>query len=288
MHFSRKSFVLFIVVPLVLVLCLSACASTPTEEAEQKPVEDVETLPEEPEVEAPEEPEPDADEAYPLDTDEGEDVEDEASEEDASEAYPADTEEEEEAAEEEIEESVENPLPPDPIALTIQTSDGVDLPGFFFPAATIDAPLVVLYHWAPGDQKDYEAIAPWFQNRGYQVDIPEGAAPFLDSSWFPVLPEDVSFNVVTFTFRGCEGGCQQFNPEGWQLDAEAVMSQITTLDNVDATQVVTIGASIGADGAAYGCHYYNENFGGCQGALSDASSSEASSSTSSPSSVSKG
>ena len=267
MKLNRKWIVLFFVVPLILVLCLSACASIPPEEAEEKPVEDAETQQEEPEVEPPAEPETDVSEPDPMDTEE--EMEEEVSEEDASEAYPADTEEEEEAAEEEIEESMENPLPSDPIALTIQTSDGVDLPGFFFPAATIDAPLVVLYHWAPGDQKDYEAIAPWFQNRGYQVDIPVGAAPFLDSSWFPVLPEDVSFNVVTFTFRGCEGGCQQFNPEGWQLDAEAVMDHITTLDNVDLSQVVTIGASIGADGAAYGCHYYNEAVGGCQGALSN-------------------
>jgi len=143
------------------------------------------------------------------------------------------------------------------------------LAGTFYPAAEVNAPLVVLFHWAPGDQRDYSVIAPWLQNRGYEVELPEMAPPWLDPSWFPAMPEDVSFNVFTFTFRGCEGGCQQFNPEGWQLDAEAVMNHITTLDNVDLSQVATIGASIGADGAAYGCHYFNEETGGCQGALSN-------------------
>lgn len=86
--------------------------------------------------------------------------------------------------------------------------------------------------------------------------------------WFPQMPEGVSFHVFTFTFRGCEGGCQSFDREGWLLDVEAVMDHLPTLEDMVFSQVATIGASIGADGAAYGCHYYNEAVGGCQGALS--------------------
>ena len=162
----------------------------------------------------------------------------------------------------------ENTLPPNPITRTVETSDGVLLDGTFYPAAQVDAPLVVLFHWAPGDQSVWDTIAPWLQNRGYQPDIPEKPSPWLDNSWFPEMPEGISFNVFTFTFRGCEGGCQQFDREGWQLDVAAVMAHARQLENADPLNLATIGASIGADGAAYGCQAYNTDGGGCQGALS--------------------
>ncbi|MEA3326107.1 MAG: hypothetical protein U9R53_02185 [Chloroflexota bacterium] len=248
MKSSRRMLVLFIIVP--LVFCLSACASsepvTTPEIDEQEPVEAVETQPEETELVPPT-----------------------VTETDPSDAYPAETQEVVEAAETETEESLLNPLPADPIAQTIQTNDGVELTGFFYPAAEIDAPLLVLFHWALGDQRDWLVIAPWLQNRGYQPELHETASPWLDSSWFPAMPEDVSFNVFTFTFRGCEGGCQQFDREGWLLDVEAVMDHVAALENVDLSQLAAIGASIGSDGAAYGCHYFNEENGVCQGALSN-------------------
>jgi pimeloyl-ACP methyl ester carboxylesterase len=159
-----------------------------------------------------------------------------------------------------------NELPPDPIPMTFQASDGVELSGTFYPSASNNAPLIVLIHWAPGDQTDWRVIAPWLQNRGLAVEA--GAEPWLDASWFPGISDAYSFNVFTFTYRGCEGGCQGFVPEGWMLDTEAAMTHIIGIENVDLTKVLTIGASIGADGAAYGCHYYNSELGGCQGALS--------------------
>ncbi|HCU57030.1 MAG TPA: hypothetical protein DF984_02175 [Anaerolineaceae bacterium] len=167
-----------------------------------------------------------------------------------------------------VEDSNVNPLPVDPITQTFTASDGTELEGTFYPAATTDAPLLVLMHWAPGDQSDWKAIAAWLQNRGLQPDLGTGGDPWLDSSWFPVLLEDVTFNVFTFTFRGCEGGCQSFDREGWKLDVEAAMLQIIGIENVDLSRVLTIGASIGADGAAYGCHFYNSELGGCLGAFS--------------------
>jgi dienelactone hydrolase len=161
-----------------------------------------------------------------------------------------------------------NALPPDPIAQTFQTLDGVNLEGMFYPAAMTNAPIIVLMHWAPGDQHDWSAIAPWLQNRGYQSDLPEGGLTWLDPTWFPSLGDDLSFNVFTFTFRGCEGGCANFDREGWLQDVEAVMTHITDLEAADLSRVMTIGASIGADGAAFGCHFYNNQTEGCQGALS--------------------
>lgn len=161
-----------------------------------------------------------------------------------------------------------NPLPADPVAQTFTASDGTVLEGTFYPAATINAPVIVLMHWAPDDQSSWLAIAAWLQNRGLQQDFEAGGDPWLDASWFPVLYGDVSFNVFTFTFRGCEGGCMMFDPDGWKLDVEAAMLHILEIKNVDLTKVITVGASIGADGAAIGCHYYETGWGGCLGAFS--------------------
>ncbi len=159
-------------------------------------------------------------------------------------------------------------LPPEPIPQTILVSDGTELMGQLFPADRSDAPLLVLFHWALGDQRDWDALAPWLQNRGYQPELPDAPPPWLDPSWFPAMPEGVSFHVLTFTFRGCEDGCQAFDREGWLLDVAGVMDHLQVLEYVQFSQVATVGASIGADGAPYGCHYYNEKVGGCQGALS--------------------
>ena len=35
------------------------------------------------------------------------------------------------------------------------------------------------------------------------------------------------------------------------------MIHLIGIENVDLSRVLTIGASIGADGAVYGCHFYN-------------------------------
>lgn len=162
----------------------------------------------------------------------------------------------------------ENPLPADPMTITFTARDGMELAGTFYPAATNNAPVIVLMHWAPGDQSDWRAIAAWLQNRDLQVEPGGADEPWLDPSWFPTFADDYSFNVFTFTFRGCEGGCMAFDREGWRLDVEAAMTEVIQMKNIDRSQVLTIGASIGADGAAYGCHNYNNQLGGCQGAFS--------------------
>jgi len=189
-------------------------------------------------------------EAYPLETMEEAPLE--------TEAYPVETA---------VDEANPNSLSSDPVPQTIQTSDGVELQGTFYPAARVDAPLIVLMHWAGGDQDDWKAIAPWLQNRGAQPEVADGMS-WLNPDWFPHMHEGVSFNVFTFTFRGCDGGCQTFDQEGWLLDIQAVMTYVRGLENVDLSRVATIGASIGADGAAVGCDAFNAESPGCQGALS--------------------
>ena len=153
-----------------------------------------------------------------------------------------------------------SPLPPDPQRIEFQAEDGQALVGTYYPAAVNPAPLVVLMHWAPGDENDWVAIAAWLQNRGLEVE--PGANPWLDPSWFPPMLEGQSFAVFSFTFRGCEGGCSTFDREGWLLDAKAAMQTAKELDGVNPEQIATIGASIGADGAVDACGE------GCLGALS--------------------
>ena len=158
-------------------------------------------------------------------------------------------------------------LPPEPQDVEFQADDGQSLQGRFYPPATSPAPLVVLMHWAPGDQNEWNAIAPWLQNRG-QAKASQGN-PWLDGSWFPPMLEGQSFAVFTFTFRNCEGGCKSFTRDAWLLDAQAAMRKATQLEGIDPNHIVVIGASIGADGAIDGCGWLNsQSLGNCLGALS--------------------
>ncbi len=159
-------------------------------------------------------------------------------------------------------------LPPKPQDVEFQADDGQKLQGRYYPAGASPAPLVVLMHWAPGDQNEWNAIAPWLQNRG-PSEARSGGNPWLDASWFPPMAEGQSFGVFTFTFRNCEGGCKSFTREAWLSDARAAMRKARQLEGIDPNRIVAIGASIGADGAADGCGWLNSQFpGSCLGALS--------------------
>lgn len=143
-------------------------------------------------------------------------------------------------------------LPADPQPVTFTTSDGVTLSGLYYPAAVSPAPIIVLMHWAGGNMHDWDAIAPWLQNR--DLPSPESSsAPWLDSSWFPAMPEDSSFGVLIFNFRGFDTGNPNWDGAGWVLDAQAAMATARTLQGADPNRVVAIGASIGADGAPDAC-----------------------------------
>ena len=200
-----------------------------------------------------------------------------------------DTEEEPQEAEAPAEEETANaeaeedpglpPLPADVVELVITMEDGRALEAKYYPAAHNPAPIIVLMHWAGGDIGDWDEIAPWLQNRGLgsagaarargtQV---QGLDPWMDPSWFPEMPEDASFGVLSFSFGDFGNSPAGPNiPENWMEEALAAIQTASELEGVDATQIAALGASIGADGAVDGCYLFNETSatGQCVGALS--------------------
>ena len=161
-------------------------------------------------------------------------------------------------------------LAAEPQTVAFEAADGTALEGVYYPGSENPSPAIVLMHWVRGNLHDWDAIAPWLQNRG--VAIPEaadGAFPWLDASWFPPMPEGRSYAVFAFSFRGCEEQCPGFDSEGWLLDAEAALGAARELEGVDPQRMAAVGASIGADGAADGCLWLNRAFpGSCLGAFS--------------------
>ena len=158
----------------------------------------------------------------------------------------------------------------DPQHQKFTTSDGVELNGVFYPADSVSAPLVILMHWAQGDQDDWVEIAYWLQNRGMGGhSTGDESTPWLDSSWFPAIEPEISYNVFTFTFRNCENGCKSFEREKWYIDVKAAVEYAYELDDIDTDNIIMIGASIGSDGAVDGCAYLNQlHPDACKGALS--------------------
>ena len=161
-------------------------------------------------------------------------------------------------------------LPSDPQKTIFTTSDSVELNGVYYPAGSASAPLVILTHWAQGDQDDWVEIAYWLQNRGMGGhSTGDESTPWLDSSWFPALEPEISYNVFTFTFRNCENGCKSFEREKWYIDVQAAVEYAYELDDIDKGNIIMIGASIGSDGAVDGCAYLNQIYpDACKGALS--------------------
>ena len=162
------------------------------------------------------------------------------------------------------------PLPPQPQEIIFHTPDGETLTGYYYPGSKNPSPLIVLMHWALGDKEDWVEIAYWLQNRGLGGSIlhDENKA-WLDSSWFPQISKDVSYAVFTFTFRGCDGGCKTSLRDKWLMDVEAAMNAAFNLEGIEKNSIVTIGASIGSDGAVDGCYIINEQVPHtCRGALS--------------------
>jgi hypothetical protein len=131
-------------------------------------------------------------------------------------------------------------------------------------------------HWAGGDACTWADIAPWLQNRMDEnparlARCADRVGPtWLDPSWFPAMPADVSFGAFIFDFRDfgeSEKGLN--NPEEWQDDARSAVMVASEQQGADPNMVATIGASIGADGSILGCALYNASLGsGCLGALS--------------------
>jgi predicted alpha/beta hydrolase len=146
-------------------------------------------------------------------------------------------------------------LPPDAQRIEFQTEDGVALVGYYYPAAVNPAPVVVLMHWAGGDQTDwlYVGMVSWLQNRG--AEIPAAPAEkYFDTPYpFPPLPENQSFAVFTFDFRGYGESDGSGGGEEHILDAKAAYAAVSGLEGVDPMRIAGIGASIGADAVADAC-----------------------------------
>ncbi|BBB49293.1 alpha/beta hydrolase family protein [Pelolinea submarina] len=162
------------------------------------------------------------------------------------------------------------PYRPLTLSELFSASDGTELQGTFYPPENDGAPLIILTHWARGDQSDYAAIADWLQNRGGEPEVDKNAQEtWLDASWFPVIDQDTSYGVFTFSFRDCEKGCAAFHSAEWLDDAQSAVTFARDLPYIDPDRIIVIGASIGADGAADGCLYLNQTApGSCKGAFS--------------------
>ncbi|NPV57932.1 MAG: hypothetical protein HPY76_14855 [Anaerolineae bacterium] len=156
--------------------------------------------------------------------------------------------------------TVEQPpaYPADPVTVSFQASDGQELSGTFLPAAVADAPVVVLMHQINmNGPYEWEVIADWLQNRGRLKEAynnPKNES-FRDPAWFPAMPADMPLAVFYFTFRGCDTsrGCTDIDMAGWQLDAVAAVQTAVAQPGIDPAKIITIGTSIGADGAVDGC-----------------------------------
>lgn len=157
-------------------------------------------------------------------------------------------------------------LDPPPVEINFSAEDGQLLSGIYYPADTNPAPLVVLVHWARGDQSEWTEIALWLQNRSQLAREPNYNKSWRSSDWFPENTLGYSLGVFTFTLRDCEKECKDYLPGEWLLDIQAAMETALDLTGVDKSKIVTAGASIGADGAVYGCTSLNQSaLGECRG-----------------------
>jgi len=162
-------------------------------------------------------------------------------------------------------EPIEESLPVKPQRIEFETEDGTALVGTYFPPAKRSAPLVIMMHWARGDQTDWFEIAQWLQNRLGEYPEDERTSETSVSSMLPAMPKELSYAVFTFDFRGFGESTisdTSGNPEGWLMDAVAAVNTAKTLSGGSVPEYINIGASIGADGAADACDDR------CKGALS--------------------
>lgn len=118
---------------------------------------------------------------------------------------------------------------PLPQHISLTAEDGQALTGIQYPAAICPALITVGYFpWVRGDAQDWNTLAA-------------------------LLPDAPPYEVVSLTARGCEGGCSEtWDRAGWRLDYPAALRAAGDLPCAGTT-MVTIGSSVGADGAIYAC-----------------------------------
>lgn len=120
--------------------------------------------------------------------------------------------------------------PPQPESYNFAAGDGQALDGTYYPPLTCSSPVTVVYFpWVRGDQNDWPTVAS-------------------------LLPADLDFGAFSITARGCQNGCgQEWDRAGWRLDYPAALETAGTLPCAGQSKLVTIGSSVGADGAIYAC-----------------------------------
>lgn len=146
-------------------------------------------------------------------------------------------------------------LPPEPQRIEFVTEDNVPLVGYYYPAAVNPAPVVVLMHWAEGDQTDWldVGMVTWLQNRGTNLQEREVQKTFDTPFPFKMMDSNRSFAVFTFDFRGYGESGFGGDWSKYILDAKAAYRTAASLEGVDPDQVIGIGASIGADAVVDAC-----------------------------------
>ncbi|MFN2145451.1 MAG: hypothetical protein ACK2T7_08855 [Anaerolineales bacterium] len=163
------------------------------------------------------------------------------------------------------------PLPPERQPIEITSAGDRMLEGWYYPAKVDNAPVVVLMHWAIGTMEDWQVIALWLQNRLDEVSVPQpGPEAYYDISWFPPMPQDVSYAVVVFNFGNFGNSPFGGDRESWVWDAIAALKFASTIEGVDPNRISAMGASIGADGPVDGCYLFNDanDDAACIGTLS--------------------
>jgi hypothetical protein len=123
------------------------------------------------------------------------------------------------------------PAPPtQPQQSSFNAEDGQALDGTYYPPQTCSPLLTIVYFpWVRGDQNDWSELAS-------------------------LLPPDADYSTLSITARGCEGGCgEEWDRAGWRLDYTAALTTAPQLPCANQNQLVTIGSSVGADGAIYAC-----------------------------------
>jgi hypothetical protein len=160
-------------------------------------------------------------------------------------------------------------LDPDPRKIDFVAEDGQELSGVYYPADKNPAPVIVLMHWAKGDQSDWDDIAVWLQNRVEVDQTPDYNFSWRSGNWFPENTRKKPLAVFTFNFRECTNeGCQDFLPLEWLLDAQAALKTVSNLQGVANNEILVAGASIGADAAVDTCNWINQqDYGSCRGAF---------------------
>ena len=159
-----------------------------------------------------------------------------------------------------------NPILAEPLPVTFTASDGIQLAGTYYAPLDDSAPVVILLHQFGSNQHQWDDLARWLQT----------GLPDIGLDWLPPMPPDLTFAVLTFDFRGhgdSEGS--MIIDSGLLLDAQAALSFAKTQPGVDPNRVITIGTSIGSDGAVDACVSLNgsnvadvQESQGCLGAMS--------------------